>query len=128
MVSVISPRPLRVLVVEDHAPCAQLMKITLLGAGHEVFIARTLRRALAAVADELFDTLICDLLLPDGNGIAVIRAVRKKDAAQKKDASIFAIAVSALPREVCERESIEAGFDRFLSKPFLPCELIALLV
>jgi DNA-binding response OmpR family regulator len=114
-------RPSRVLIVEDHAPCAQIMKIALLAAGHEVLIARTIPTALAYVEEEFFSILVCDLLFPDGNGCDVIRAVREKNT------DVFAVAVSGLPGEVCEREALEAGFNRFLAKPFLPHVLVELL-
>lgn len=111
---------MRILVVEDHAPCAQFIKIVLLDAGHEVLVARTVGDALAFVDGEPFEALVCDLLFPDGNGCEIIHAVRRK----KRD--VFAVAVSGLPREVCEAKAIEDGFDTFLQKPFLPQHLSSL--
>jgi DNA-binding response OmpR family regulator len=113
-------RPLRVLVVEDSAPCARLMEIALTEAGHAVTLVRTTDSALFAVVWEEFDALVCDLLLPDGHGCEIIRAFRQRSF------PVFAVAVSGLPRDGCEHIALAAGFDRFLQKPFLPGELALL--
>jgi DNA-binding response OmpR family regulator len=97
------------------------MRIALTEAGHQVLIARDVAAGMEAVHFERFEVIVCDLLFPDGNGYEIIRAIRKKGAL------VFALAVSALPREVCEAEAIAAGFDRFLPKPFLPWMLVAQL-
>jgi len=97
------------------------MRIALSEAGHKVSLARTMGAALFELAGNEFDAIFCDLLLPDGHGYDIIRVVREKSG------SPFAVAVSGLPRERCEREAIEAGFDKFLAKPFLPNNLAALL-
>jgi len=112
--------PLRVLIVEDHAPCARLMEIALTDAGHTVTLVRTTDSALFAVVWEEFDALVCDLLLPDGHGCEIIRALRQRNL------PVFAVAVSGLPRSGCEDVAIAAGFDTFLQKPFSPGELAAL--
>jgi CheY-like chemotaxis protein len=109
------------LVVEDHVPCAHLAEVALSGAGHAVSIVRTVDSALFALAWEEFDALVCDLLLPDGHGCDIIRALRQRKL------PVFAVAVSGLPRSACEADALAAGFDTFLQKPFFPDQLASLL-
>ena len=62
--------PLRILVVEDHADTRQGMALFLGVLGHQARFAQGLQEALglAAVEEEPFDLLLCDLQLPDGDG------------------------------------------------------------
>jgi len=74
--SAASPRPFACLVVEDHTLVAQLLTAALRvmpGIG-SVTTASTVAAAVAAVADREFDLVILDLTLPDGHGLAVLRA------------------------------------------------------
>ena len=57
------------LVVEDHEPTLKVLARLLRKQGHEVHTAGSVRAALALAATQLFDPVISDIGLPDGNGI-----------------------------------------------------------
>ena len=76
--------PLRTLVVEDDASSRNALQAILRILGHQVSTATTVGEALhllGARAEELPETLLLDLMLPDGNGMEVLRQIRKRDLA-----------------------------------------------
>jgi PAS domain S-box-containing protein len=65
----------RVLVVDDEAPIATTLR-DLLAPEHEVVAATTAREALEAIAQDDFDVVFCDLMMPGGSGIDLYEQVR----------------------------------------------------
>jgi CheY-like chemotaxis protein len=70
--------PLRILVVEDHADSADMLRRMLAADRHGVSAVATGIDAIAAIAREAFDVVICDLGLPDVSGIDVMAVVRER--------------------------------------------------
>jgi PAS domain S-box-containing protein len=110
---------LAVLLVEDHADSALLMRELLELSGHEVAQAATLSEAMTAAAGRVFDLLLSDLGLPDGSGLELVRALRESGRVR------HAIALSGYGMEDDIRRSREAGFEEHLVKPVNPRELEA---
>lgn len=111
--SVMPPRPFdhgcRILLVEDHADTAHAMARVLHARGYRVRIADSVATAVAASA-EPFDLLICDIGLPDGSGLELMRRL-------KVTAPVRGIALSGFGMEEDLRKSEEAGFAAHLTKP-----------
>jgi two-component system CheB/CheR fusion protein len=105
-------RAMRILLVEDHADTARVMKTLLKGMGHHVVWATGARRALEAVGRESFDLMISDLGLPDGTGWDLMRKVKQFCP------DIRGIALSGYGMENDLRRSKEAGFEEHVVKPF----------
>jgi CheY-like chemotaxis protein len=100
-----------VLVVEDHEDTSQVMRAMLDRDGYRVSVAASVAGAIdAAAAGEGFDLLICDIALPDGTGLDVLRMLRKTGA-------LRGLAVSGFGSDADVQRSIEAGFDAHLTKP-----------
>ncbi len=110
-------RPLRLLLVEDHADTARALSFLLSRAGYAVITASDVEGAAAAAEREPFDLLISDLGLPDGNGHDVIRRVRAHRI-------VPAIAMSGYGMDEDVRRSREAGFTEHLVKPIDVPQLI----
>ena len=110
-------RPLRVLLVEDDPDTRHVLSRLLRGAGHAVTTADTVASARLALesANGAVELLVSDLSLPDGTGLDVVRALRELRPAA--DAPVRAIAVSGLGTADDVRTSLDAGFDRHLTKP-----------
>ena len=108
-------RPLagiRVLLVEDHADTVDLMSRLLRRAGCVVVTAETVRAAAAALAERSgIDVMICDLRLPDGSGLDVMRQLR--DAGRSIRAIVLTGSDSADDERLCQ----DAGFEVHLTKP-----------
>jgi PAS domain S-box-containing protein len=100
-------RPLRVLLVEDHADTARVLARLLSRAGHEVTTASGVAAALERASAVPLDLLICDLGLPDGSGLEVMRRLRP----------LPGIALTGYGMEQDVRRAHEAGFLAHLTKP-----------
>jgi signal transduction histidine kinase/CheY-like chemotaxis protein len=102
---------LKILLVEDHADTAEAMADLLSLSGHQVTIAGSVAEALAAVrGDGVFDLVVSDLGLPDGSGIDLMRELSARHG-------LRGIALSGYGMEEDVRQSLEAGFERHLTKP-----------
>jgi CheY-like chemotaxis protein len=98
-----------VLLVEDHADTLAVMARLLRSLGCRVTTAGSVREAIEASDKSTFDLLISDIGLPDGSGLDVMQHFKKLQ--------IRGIALSGFGQEEDLRRSIEAGFERHLTKP-----------
>ncbi len=105
--------PRRVLVIEDNADAAEMLRELLETAEHEVEVAGDGRAGVAAARALRPDLVLCDIGLPEMDGYEVARALRSDPSL----ASTLLVAVSgyALPDDLARAS--EAGFDRHLAKP-----------
>jgi DNA-binding response OmpR family regulator len=110
---------MRILVIEDSAPTRELLKGSLTGAGHTVTAAARVSSALKLVAEEEFDILVIDIMLPDGNGLDLCREIRAMGVTTP-------ILFLTARGEVGDRVAgLDAGGDDYLRKPFALAELQA---
>ena len=110
----------RVLVVDDEPQILRALRVVLRDEGFDVVPATTVREALDAAALQAPDAAIVDLLLPDGDGIEVTRALREWTQAP-------ILVLSAVGEEEPKVRALEAGADDYVTKPFSPRELVARL-
>jgi signal transduction histidine kinase len=106
---------LRILVVDDQRDASQFVARTLESRGAAVQTADNGPAALQLLRDHDFDVLVCDLAMPEHDGLWLIRSLRAygRDGAR----TIPAVAMSAFADEKHRHASLAAGFDRFLPKP-----------
>lgn len=109
---------LRVLLVEDDAHVRQFIREALAVEGFEVLTAASLSEAQALLRHGAADLVLLDLGLPDGEGEALLREVRRQ-------ASLPVIVVSARDQEAQKIRLLDAGADDYLTKPFSVGELFA---
>jgi CheY-like chemotaxis protein len=114
----------RVLVVEDDANNLDVASRIIRASGHEALVAADGVAGLDLARVERPDAVLVDLLLPRMDGWSLTRSLRAEPWA----ASIPIIAVSALALPSDRARAIEAGCDDFVSKPFAPAELRAILL
>jgi two-component system KDP operon response regulator KdpE len=110
----------RVLVVDDERQILRALRIILRDAGFEVATAGTVQEALDALAIHPPDAAILDLILPDGNGVDICRAIREWS-------EMPIIVLSAVGDEAEKVRALDAGADDYVTKPFGSGELIARL-
>lgn len=115
-------RPLRVLLVEDHADSAAVIRRLLRASGHTICYAPTVADARAALDREAFDVVVSDIGLPDGTGLDVV------DHILRRGLTLPAVAVSGYGMEEDLARSKAAGFKAHLTKPINPKVLEATLV
>ncbi len=102
---------LRILLVEDHADTARIMRILLQSQGHVVETADTVAAALRLADEQAFDLLLSDLGLPDGTGLDLMRALRARSS------TLPGIALSGYGQEKDVQQARDAGFTAHLTKP-----------
>jgi len=109
--------PVRVLIVEDEPAIAESLDYALRREGFDTQTAATYSRAAAARA---WPTLIIlDLMLPDGNGRDLLRALRSEAR------STPVIVLSSREGESDRVSALEDGADDYVTKPFSPREVVA---
>lgn len=111
----------RILVVEDEADIAGLIKHTLERDGSAVSIVNNGDAALRAVADRPPDLLILDLNLPIVSGTEVCRVLRAAPATRR----IPIIMLTARTGEADRVTGLDLGADDYVTKPFSIRELAA---
>jgi signal transduction histidine kinase len=106
-------RVLNILIIEDEADIADTLAMWLEGLGHRVSIARAGLAGLELVEQKLPDLVLCDLGLPEIDGVEVCRRVRSLSI----DPRPMMVALTGWGREADRRRVKEAGFDLHLVKP-----------
>jgi len=110
----------RILMIEDDESLSAMLTEYLAPLGIEVSARATVRTGLEALADNGYDALILDVMLPDGDGFDVCRRVRG-------DSDIPILMLTARGDETDRIVGLELGADDYLPKPFNPRELLARL-
>ena len=103
-------KPLRILLVEDHRDTRRTLSRLLTHFGHNVVTADNVEGAMAIMASNNIDAVLCDIGLPDGSGYEVAAQARA-------NGGIKAIALTGFGTEQDVQRSKEAGFDFHLVKP-----------
>jgi putative two-component system response regulator len=113
--------PQRILVVEDNAAVAGLLRRVLLGEGYEVRVAEDGLQALDRIAAYCPDLVLLDLDLPFLTGDRICRRL-KADPATRLTPVVIITALGALQDRL---DAWEYGADDFLTKPFHLVEVTA---
>jgi DNA-binding response OmpR family regulator len=109
---------MRILVIEDEPKIAGFLRRGLEEEGHRVVVAPDLGAARLALAGE-FDLLLVDRMLPDGDGLGLVRDLRREGS------NTPAICLTARDRVEERVEGLYGGADDYLVKPFAFDELLA---
>lgn len=107
------PTARRILVIEDNADIAETLSALISRMGHRVSTALNGTSGLAEILAEPFDLVLCDLGLPDIDGLEVCRRVRERRDVEQP----VMIALTGWGRDDDRRRTKEAGFDGHLVKP-----------
>ncbi len=112
-----------ILLVDDDPELGEVISTILEQDGFQVIQARTIREALAVVRHGLPHLIITDLRLPDGHGMEFIRYIRQMPNGK----AVPILVLSALVDTQTVRKVRHAGADEYLTKPFNPGELTAIV-
>ncbi|MFT3874300.1 MAG: response regulator transcription factor [Nocardioides sp.] len=113
--------PLRVLVVDDEVNIAELIAMALRYEGWEVQQAHTGSKAVAAAKDFQPDAVVLDVMLPDFDGLEVLRRIHRTDPTVPV---LFLTARDSVEDRVA---GLTAGGDDYVIKPFSLEEVVARL-
>jgi two-component system KDP operon response regulator KdpE len=108
----------RILVVDDDPQIRRVMRTTLSGEGYEVEDARSGEEALEKIRGSRHDLMLLDINMPGMGGLETCRQVRATS-----DMSIIMLTVRNTEQD--KVQSLDAGADDFITKPFGTPELLA---
>jgi len=104
-------RPARILLVDDEQSIQTLLSYPLRKDGYEVVGATDGRQALDRFAEQPFDLVVLDLMLPRLDGLEVCRRLRARS-------SVPIIMLTARSEELDKVAGLETGADDYITKPF----------
>jgi DNA-binding response OmpR family regulator len=110
-----------VLIVEDEVDLARTCERLLRRHGYDVVTATTRASALTALATGASRLVVCDVRLPDGSGLDVVRA------ATQQTPRVRAIVMTGWASETERRAARDAGADEYMTKPFSASSFAALV-
>ena len=115
----------RVLLVEDFSDAREAIRIALQRDGAQVVEAASAAEAFAAVqSTPPPDVIVCDIGLPDEDGISLLRRVRALPGAAGR---IPAAALTAWGLDEDRARAAAAGFDAYVVKPTDPANLATVI-
>lgn len=110
----------RVLVVDDEPTIGYVVSRYLERAGYEAEVAGSAKDGLASAATAQPDVVVLDLMLPDLDGLEVMRRLRRDNRER-----IAIILLTARGEESDRITGLTLGADDYVVKPFSPAELVA---
>jgi DNA-binding response OmpR family regulator len=108
----------KILIVDDEPEILDLIKSCLIEEQFQVVTAHDARTALDAVKLEIPDLALLDVMLPDIDGIELCLEIRRLS-------NMPIIFISCKSQEIDKVLALSSGGDDYITKPFLPKELVA---
>jgi DNA-binding response OmpR family regulator len=115
--------PGHILAVDDDDRIRRLVQITLQSRGYRVSTAEDGLEALQMIDAETPDLVVLDVTMPRMDGIEVLRRVRAKT----ETTTLPVVMLTAKSQDEDVLEGQRSGADYYLTKPFHPLELIAVV-
>lgn len=113
----------RVMIVEDQPDTLEMLSANFESRGYEVLRCTLALEALELAGRENFDILISDIGMPGMDGLQLIQELRQREGLK----SLPAIALTGYASQKDVDAAIAAGFNRHLSKPIDPTDLVQMV-
>ena len=110
---------MKILIVEDEHELAQDIVKYLSGQNYVCEVVENYNQATDKIAVYQYDCILLDLMLPDGNGLALLEQLKREN---KQDGVIIISAKNSIEDKV---KGLQIGADDYLAKPFHHSELSA---
>lgn len=110
----------KVLVADDEPNIVISLEYLLKREGYTVFVAKDGQEALEAIARELPDLVLLDVMMPKKTGFEVCQAVRSTEALQ----ATKILMLTAKGRDTDVAKGMALGADAYMTKPFSTRELV----
>jgi len=117
-----SLRGLHVMVLDDEASVRDLLALTLAKCGASVTLASSVEDALSLLPNLSPDVIVSDIAMPGADGYDFIQKLRA--LVRPRGANLPVIALTAYASVHDRERALRAGFDRHLTKPVDPVELV----
>ncbi|HWA71737.1 MAG TPA: response regulator transcription factor [Polyangiaceae bacterium] len=109
----------RILIVEDDESITLGLEMNLRAEGYEVAVAVDGESGLQRAAEDGFDLVVLDVMLPKMNGFEVLRVLRERNK------TVPVVMLSARGAELDKVMGLELGAEDYITKPFGLAELLA---
>jgi DNA-binding response OmpR family regulator len=111
----------KILIVDDEPNILMSLDFLFRRKGFEVFIARNGKEAIELLESKHPDLALLDIMMPDVDGYEVCEHIRSSQAL----AATKVVFLSAKSKKTDIERGLEAGADRYMTKPFSTRELMA---
>ena len=108
----------RILIVDDEPSITELVKLYLEKEEYDIRVAHNGNDALAEIESEPPDLIVLDVMLPDINGVDLCLDIRKRY-------NMPILFLSCKDQEIDKIVALSVGGDDYITKPFLPGEMVA---
>ena len=102
----------KLLIVDDEASLLEFLSLLFEQEGYAVTTAASMAAARARLGDGEYDLVLCDVMMPDGNGLDLLREIQR---GEDNTAVIMMTAYSSTKSAI---EAMKAGAYDYVSKPF----------
>src|SRR5258708_21627839 len=109
-----------ILVVEDETDIRDVLEYNLKREGHDVVVTSTAKEGLRLARERRPDLVLLDLMLPDGSGTELCKALRLDPATR----AVRVVMLTAKGEEIDRVIGFELGADDYIVKPFSMRELL----
>jgi len=118
---------LRILLVEDNLLNQKVVGFYLNKFDYTLVYATNLREVIEELQKETPDLILMDIMLPDKDGFDITKEIRdlEQRVGRKDEIPIVALTANTLDND--KEKCLQAGMNGYLSKPFSPEELIAVI-
>jgi CheY-like chemotaxis protein len=106
---------LSVLLVEDHEINRKLAEIMLARTGCDCVCAKDGEEALAALAQQDFDVVLMDVMMPVMDGLSALRVLRDREEGTGRRTAVLMVTAHAMTGD--RERFLAAGADGYVSKP-----------
>ena len=113
----------KILVVDDEKDILELIDFNLTKNGYRVRTVTSGEEALDLIKENDYDLIILDLMLPGVDGFDICKIIK----ADKHKSNIPIVMVTAKADEADKVAGLEIGADHYVTKPFSPRELLAIV-
>ena len=102
----------RILVVDDEVSMTDFLRLLLEEEGYDVSVASSMTEGRAQIGSQNFDLVLCDIMMPDGNGLDLLKEVKARDT---RSSVIMMTAYTSTKSAI---EAMRLGAYHYVSKPF----------
>lgn len=112
-----APGPRRILIVDDEPGLRQSLRLALLARDRRIDVAASGEEALRLEAENEYEVIVADLMMPGLSGLDLLRALRQRGAQARL------VLISGYGTIDAAEKAVALGAFDFVAKPFMPAEI-----